>query len=147
MSTTTGDRLRALRQELGLSQDEVAKKIGISRPAYVNYEQGKSRPVRKLKELAAFFDVTSDYIMGLSNDPHGTMVPEGKGFCEQYIFDPPPEFYSDPETRELMEKMKNDPHHRRILLASKDLKPDELDRIADLMETIINARKLKEESL
>lgn len=64
MATITGDRLRALRQEFGLSQEEVAKKIGISRPAYVNYEQGKSRPVRKLKELAALFDASTDYLLG-----------------------------------------------------------------------------------
>ena len=68
----TGDRLRALRQDTGLSQEEIAKKIGVSRPAYVNYEQGKSRPTRKLKELSALFNVTSDYIMGLSDNPHGT---------------------------------------------------------------------------
>lgn len=68
----TGDRLRALRQDMGLSQEEIAKKIGVSRPAYVNYEQGKSRPTRKLEELSALFNVTSDYIMGLSDNPHGT---------------------------------------------------------------------------
>jgi transcriptional regulator with XRE-family HTH domain len=55
---------------MGLSQEEIAKKIGVSRPAYVNYEQGKSRPTRKLKELATLFNVTSDYIMGFSNIPH-----------------------------------------------------------------------------
>lgn len=68
----TGDRLRALRQDIGLSQEDIAKKIGVSRPAYVNYEQGKSRPTRKLKELSTLFNVTTDYIMGLSDNPHGT---------------------------------------------------------------------------
>jgi repressor LexA len=68
----TGDRLRALRQDMGLSQEEIAKKIGVSRPAYVNYEQGKSRPTRKLEELSALFNVTSDYIMGFSDNPHVT---------------------------------------------------------------------------
>jgi transcriptional regulator with XRE-family HTH domain len=42
MGSITGDRLRALRLEHELSQEEVAKKIGISRPAYVNYENSKS---------------------------------------------------------------------------------------------------------
>lgn len=68
----TGDRLRALRQDMGLSQEEIAKKIGVSRPAYVNYEQGKSRPTRKLEELSALFNVTSDYLMGFSDNPHST---------------------------------------------------------------------------
>lgn len=136
MATITGDRLRALRQDLGLSQDDVAKKIGVSRPAYVNYEQGKSRPVRKLKELAALFDVTSDYIMGLSDDPHGTMIPEGKGFFEHYVIDPPPEFFTNPETGKRIEAMDLDPKRKRIIIASRNLKPEELDRIAELMETM-----------
>lgn len=136
MATITGDRLRALRQDLGLSQDDVAKKIGVSRPAYVNYEQGKSRPVRKLKELAALFDVTSDYIMGLSDDPHGTMVPEGKGFFERYVINPPPEFFTNPETGKRIEAMNLDPKRKRIIIASRNLQPEELDRIAELMETM-----------
>lgn len=86
----TGDRLRALRQELGLSQEEIAKKIGVSRPAYVNYEQGKSRPVRKLEQLATLFGVTSDYIMGLSNNPHGLpRVERVEHFDELPLFDEP----------------------------------------------------------
>lgn len=86
----TGDRLRALRQDMGLSQEEIAKKIGVSRPAYVNYEQGKSRPTRKLKELATLFNVTSDYIMGFSDNPHGLpRVEQVEHFDELPLFDEP----------------------------------------------------------
>lgn len=70
MGNVTGDRLRALRLDHELSQEEVAKRIGISRPAYVNYENGKSRPVRKLKELSDLFDTNIDYIMGRTNIPY-----------------------------------------------------------------------------
>lgn len=86
----TGDRLRALRQDMGLSQEEIAKKIGVSRPAYVNYEQGKSRPTRKLRELATLFGVTSDYIMGFSDNPHGLpRVEQVEHFDELPLFDEP----------------------------------------------------------
>ncbi len=60
----TGERLRLLREERQLSQGEVAKLIGVARPTYVLYETGKSRPVRKIKELCNLFNVTSDYILG-----------------------------------------------------------------------------------
>lgn len=88
----TGDRLRALRQELGLSQEEIAKKIGVSRPAYVNYEQGKSRPVRKLEQLATLFNVSSDYIMGISDTPNALPPPKVQRvehFDELPLFDEP----------------------------------------------------------
>lgn len=70
----TGERLRALRKERDMSQEEVAKRIGISRPAYVNYEAGKSRPVRKLSELSALFNVTTDYLLGKSDAPNGIVL-------------------------------------------------------------------------
>ena len=142
------NRIRDLRKQKGLTQEELGNIINVQKAAVSKYELGRAVPSTDvLSKLAYHFGVTTDYLLGLSDDPHGAMVPEGKGFFEHYVIDPPPEYYSDPETRELMEKMQNDPHHRRIFLASKDLTPDELDKIADLMETIINARKPKEESL
>lgn len=60
----TGERLRSLRLSHNMSQAEVAAKIGVTRVAYLQYENGVSRPVRKLKELAALFDVSVDYILG-----------------------------------------------------------------------------------
>ena len=63
----TGERLRQLRESKELSQKEVANLIGVARPTYVLYETGKSRPIRKIKELCALFNVTSDYILGNDN--------------------------------------------------------------------------------
>lgn len=60
----TGRRLRNLREERGLSQEEVAKAIGVGRVTYLKYENGENRPVRKLKELSAFFNVSIDYLLG-----------------------------------------------------------------------------------
>lgn len=65
----TGKRLRNLREERGLSQEEVAKAIGVGRVTYLKYENGENRPVRKLKELSAFFNVSIDYLLG-NEDSH-----------------------------------------------------------------------------
>ena len=70
--TITGERLRSLREQRGQSQEEIAKLIGVGRTTYLKYESGENKPTRKLKELSALFNVTSDYIMGLSDNPHGT---------------------------------------------------------------------------
>lgn len=70
----TGERLRQLRENKQLSQSEVAKLIGVARPTYVLYETGKSRPVRKIKELCALFNVTSDYILGNDNNTSNTQT-------------------------------------------------------------------------
>lgn len=60
----TGKRLRKLRTEKNMSQEEVAKILGISRTAYNKYESGVIKPVRKLKELSMLFGVSMDYILG-----------------------------------------------------------------------------------
>lgn len=60
----TGERLRELREAKGLSQEEVAKAIGVGRVTYLKYENGENRPVRKLKELSSFFNVSIDYLLG-----------------------------------------------------------------------------------
>ena len=65
----TPKRLRKLREGLGLSQGEAAKKLGISRTAYVKYETGESKPIRKLQELSDLFNVSIDYLLG--NDIDG----------------------------------------------------------------------------
>lgn len=120
MATVIGDRLRALRQDLGLSQEEVAKKIGVSRPAYVNYERGKSRPVRKLQELAALFNTTTDYILG-----EDVAAP---------VIDPPASFFNDPKVGKAVEKAKNNPKFQTLLCVTSDLKEDELDSLLTLAE-------------
>ena len=65
----TGKRLRNLREKKNVSQAEVANFLGIERTTYTAYESGKSRPVRCLNELAQYYNVSVDYILGLSEYP------------------------------------------------------------------------------
>ena len=60
----TGTRLKNLRTRMKVSQADVANAIGITRTAYVKYETGASKPVRKLHELANYFNVSADYLLG-----------------------------------------------------------------------------------
>lgn len=66
----TAEILKSLREQHGLSQQEIADKLGIDRTTYVKYESGSSKPVRKLSELAALFGVTTDYLLGNDVDPN-----------------------------------------------------------------------------
>lgn len=59
----TGQRLKALRESKGLSQEEVAKIIGVGRTTYLKYESGENKPTRKLKELSRLFNVDANYIL------------------------------------------------------------------------------------
>ena len=61
------ERLKLLRKQKGVSQKEIAKTIGISVSAYSNYEQGIREPSNEiLIRLCKYFNVTSDYLLGLN---------------------------------------------------------------------------------
>lgn len=71
MTLTMGDRLKELRRERSLSQEIVAQSIGITRSAYSHYEINNRQPVYEtLIKLAAFFEVTTDFI--IDGDTRGT---------------------------------------------------------------------------
>ncbi|MGT2750403.1 helix-turn-helix domain-containing protein [Streptococcus orisasini] len=58
----SGERLRKRREELGLSQAQMAKQLGISRPSYFNWETDKTRPNQKnLAKLAQLLKVDRAY--------------------------------------------------------------------------------------
>ena len=59
-----GKRLRALREQRGLYLQDVADFLGVTRQAYMKYESGETKNPRKLEQLANFFNVTTDYLLG-----------------------------------------------------------------------------------
>lgn len=64
------ERLIGLRQKNGLTQREVAQFLGVDRTTYVKYERGDSEPnFDTILKLADFFDTTTDYILGKTNNP------------------------------------------------------------------------------
>lgn len=59
------EKLRYLRKERSLSQEEVAEKLNISRQTISKYEIGDATPdIKKLSEIAKLFNVSFDYLLG-----------------------------------------------------------------------------------
>ncbi|WP_273709479.1 helix-turn-helix domain-containing protein [Leuconostoc mesenteroides] len=59
------NRLRELRKERGLSQDRLANEMSINIKTLRRYEVGENNPrVAILIELADYFDVSVDYLIG-----------------------------------------------------------------------------------
>ena len=64
------NRIRDLREDRDLSQAEIAAIIKTTQQQYSKIELGKADICgEKLKLLAAFYNVSTDYILGLTNDP------------------------------------------------------------------------------
>lgn len=66
-----GERLLILRKNAGLTQDELAYILKINKHSISSYERDKSEPPDAIKiEIAKYFDVSIDYLLGLTNDPN-----------------------------------------------------------------------------
>lgn len=69
-----GQRLRALRESVGLSQNKLAGMIGVRQSSINRYENGQSVPsVQTFRWYADYFDVSMDYILGRTDKPQGKL--------------------------------------------------------------------------
>ncbi len=61
-------RLKELRTEKGLSQEQLSKATGISRSVIGYWENGKKHPSSTaIITLAKYFEVSSDYLLGITD--------------------------------------------------------------------------------
>ena len=69
MLGTLGDRLRAIREDQDVMQKDLAAEFGITHSALSRYEQNKREPpVDFIVAFCHYFNVTSDFLLGMSND-------------------------------------------------------------------------------
>lgn len=63
-------RLRDLREDRDLSQQQVAEFLNMKQPQYSRYERGlRDIPTDILIRLAVFYKTSADYILGLTDNP------------------------------------------------------------------------------
>ena len=61
-------RIRDLREDASMTQTDIAKILGTSQTMYARYERGASElPIRHLLTLCNFYQVSSDYILGITD--------------------------------------------------------------------------------
>ena len=68
---TTGERIKQLRKDLGLSADELGEMIGKDRSTIYRYERGdiENATVDVIPRLAKALQTTPQYILGWDNKP------------------------------------------------------------------------------
>lgn len=65
------ERIKNIREELELTQEEMAKKIGCTRSAYSLWEINTNTiPLNYLNRISNFFNINIDYLVYLSNQKH-----------------------------------------------------------------------------
>jgi transcriptional regulator with XRE-family HTH domain len=92
-------RVRRLRKEHKLTQEELGKKLNVTKVSISGYENGNRTPDSDtLNLIADVFDVTTDYLYGRSDDPRLTAKEDKE---------------VDKQVEELLKNLESVPEHRR----------------------------------
>lgn len=112
------ERIKHRREELGMSQDELAKKLGYkSRSTIAKIEKGENDITQsKISAFAKALNTTPSYLMGWDSD-----TPTNDGY------------YTDPDVAQLAEELRTNPEKRILFDASKDLSKDDIDIVLNLI--------------
>lgn len=67
---TLGHRLKALRKERGLTQEELGNLLGVTKASIQKYENGVIQNIkpRTIEKLAEVFNIESSYLLGIKFD-------------------------------------------------------------------------------
>lgn len=69
-----GERLRALREAMKMTQSQVGELLGVPQTSVFRYENGTHTPTAEgLLWYADYFDVSLDYIFGRTDKPEGKL--------------------------------------------------------------------------
>lgn len=72
----SGERLKKLREEKGLTQIDLGKVFSVSHATINRYEKGQRQPdTETINEFSKFFNVSSDYLLGISDSRSNDLPP------------------------------------------------------------------------
>lgn len=113
-----GEVLKYLRNRKGLSQSELAKRLGMSKSTISMYEIGRRQPdLNTMEVIANFFNVDMNYLYGKSNEPEG--------------------YYYDEETARLAQEIYDNKDLGILMSASRKMSPEELKKLAALVQALV----------
>ena len=73
-------RLKQLRQDAGLTMKKLGAKLGVAESTVSLYESGKRTPdVETVKRIAEYFNVSVDYLLGLTDEKEGPLAEISEG--------------------------------------------------------------------
>lgn len=116
---TTGERIKKRREELGMTQTELANKIGYSSYSTIaKIESGDNNLKQsKIKAFADALETTPAYIMGWDDKQ-----------------EPTPVYYLDDEAREMAEWMFKNPDYKVLFDASRKVKKEDIEFVRQMIE-------------
>lgn len=121
--------LKSLRTSMKLTQDELAKKLNISRSTIGMYEKGAREPDFETLELIAdFFNVDIDFLLGRTTKT--TYLVNGHDKMSEST----DSYYLNDDARELAEFMFKNPEYKVLFDASRKVKKDDIEFVKEMID-------------
>lgn len=119
---TTGERIRQRRLELGMTQKELADKLGYSTKTTVAAIEAGRNELRqaKIQAIAEVLDCDPLWLIGLSNK-----APE-----------PRPGWYLDPEAAEIADFLHKNPSYKVLFDTARKVKPEDLRTVQKMLDAL-----------
>ncbi|MBO5454420.1 MAG: helix-turn-helix transcriptional regulator [Clostridia bacterium] len=119
-------RLKELRKSRGLTQKSIADIFNLDTSSICKYESGQATPPSDIvKKFAEFFQVTTDYIYGLDDNPN------------------PPIRQNDEVTAKL-EELKNGPGYRILCDLIRDASSEDIEKLKIIHDTLKSKNKYED---
>lgn len=116
---TVADRIKQLRIELGLTQEDLAQRLGLEHKSSISKieKAGDDITQKNIVKIANALHTTPEYLMGW----------EDKIKEEEH-------YYLDPEAREFAEFLFHNPEYKVLFSAARDVKKEDLAFVKDLLD-------------
>lgn len=80
-------RLKALREARGYNLEEMADLVGVHRTQIMRWESGNVPNADSITKLAQAFETSTDYLLGLVDQPHATLKESELSTDERQLLD------------------------------------------------------------
>ena len=129
---TIGERIKARRLELGMSQRDLANKLGYAnRSSISRVEDGKTDLSRtRIMEFAAALDTTPATLMGFTDDLESAHE-DASSIYSQYLKNLPAQDFEDGMFA----------RYNALFDLVKDATPEEMDQIEQIVKVIVKGNK------
>lgn len=117
-----GKNIRYLRYHKGMSQEELADYLGYKNYTTIQkWESGKTEPpVSTLKKMSELFNVSMEEM--------------AKVDIEYKDIEDEEDYYTNPETRRLVQELYDNPERKILFDATRDLQPEDIEAVLQIIE-------------
>lgn len=123
LSETFGKRLRALREQRGLRQEDIGKVINVGKSAVSQWESGARIPdLETVNRLSSYFGVSVDYLLGRTDSREAPQYDKIKTSAD--------------EVTELLETLHKRPEMKMLFSITKNATKEDIEKAVKIIEAL-----------